>query len=176
MKPLHDYFYRFPREPLQIPGRCRVRIYKRKNGTHTVVLTELNSNAGESITSACARIATHLVVAKALNPKTTRWIQHDPTHEDMANGDGADVFEELHFTWGDHNTACDPEWQALDDAQVAALTGDSLTALSRVMGDQGPPVQDAHLAPNSHAPDSHAPDSHVEEGIEYESIEAKRTA
>ena len=44
MKPLHDYFYRFPQDRFHIGGRCRVRIYKRGNGPHTVLLTELNSN------------------------------------------------------------------------------------------------------------------------------------
>ena len=43
MKPLIDYFYRFPSNHLyNMPGRCRVRIYKRKNGAHTVLLTELD--------------------------------------------------------------------------------------------------------------------------------------
>ena len=90
MKPLHDYFYRFPHELLRMPGRCRVRIYKRKNGTHTVLLTELNNNAGESIASACERIATDLTTARGLNPKTTRWIQHDPPQDDLPQ-----VFEEI---------------------------------------------------------------------------------
>ncbi len=40
MEPLYDYFYRFPRGNLGVqalPGR----IYKHQNGTHTVLLTEL---------------------------------------------------------------------------------------------------------------------------------------
>lgn len=138
MKPLHDYFYRFPRDYPNIPGRCRVRIYKRKNGTHTVVLTELNNNSGESITSACTRIATHLVAVKELNPKTTRWIQHDLPHGDMANGNGSHEFHELQFTWSSHNTARELQWQGLDDAQVEALTSDSLSALCQVMGNKDP--------------------------------------
>ena len=64
MKPIHDYFYRFPSEPHQVPGRCRVRIYRRKNGTHTVLLTELDTNTGESIAGACERIATNLAVGQ----------------------------------------------------------------------------------------------------------------
>ena len=105
---LYDYFYRFPHEQLRVPGRCRVRIYKRGNGTHTVLLTELNSNSGESITSACDRIATDLTTAKELNPKTTRWIQHDPPHDDLPHS-----FDELQFTWSSNNRARDPQWQPL---------------------------------------------------------------
>ena len=60
MKPIHDYFYRFPSEPHQAPGRCRVRIYKRANKGHTVLLTELNYNPGEPVAGASARIATDL--------------------------------------------------------------------------------------------------------------------
>jgi hypothetical protein len=138
MNLLHDYFYRFPREYLQIPGRCRVRIYKRKNGAHTVVLTELNNNSGESITSACARIATDLALTKVLNPKTTRWIQHEPHHENMTNGNGSHVFHEVQFTWNSHKTARDPQWLPLEDAQVEELTSDSLPSLIQVMGDKDP--------------------------------------
>ena len=116
MKPLHDYFYRFPNGHLGVPGRCRVRVYKRKNGTHTVLLTELNSNTGESITSACERIATDLAAAKRLNPKTTRWIQHDPPQNDLPQ-----VFDELQFTWDSNHTAHDPQWQSLGDEQAEAF-------------------------------------------------------
>ena len=150
MKPLHDYFYRFPHEHLGVPGRCRVRIYKRKNGTHTVLLTELNSNSGESITSACERIATDLAAAKRLNPKTTRWIQHEPPQDDLPQ-----VFDELQFTWDSNNTANDPQWQSLDDEQAEALTGDSLSALNRRLGDF---------------------EFQIEEGTEHERTEAKGAA
>ena len=130
MKPLHDYFYRFPHEHLGMSGRCRVRIYKRSNGAHIVLLTELNTNSGESIASACERIATDLAAVRRLNPKTTRWIQHDPPHDNLSQ-----VFDELQFTWNAHHTASDPQWQRLDDEQAEALTGDSLSALNRRLGD-----------------------------------------
>jgi hypothetical protein len=130
MKPLHDYFYRFPHEHLRMPGRCRVRIYKRQNGAHTVLLTELNTNSRESIASACERIATDLAAVRGLNPKTTRWIQHDPPHDDRLQ-----VFDELQFTWDSHHTASDPQWRHLGDKQAEALTGDSLSALNRRLGD-----------------------------------------
>ncbi|MBW7883181.1 MAG: hypothetical protein H3C34_11185 [Caldilineaceae bacterium] len=130
MKPLHDYFYRFPHEHLRVSGRCRVRIYKRNNGTHTVLLTELNTNSGESIASACDRIATALVATRGLNLKTTRWIQHDPAHDDLPQ-----VFDEVKFTWDSNNMASDPQWWRLGDEQAEALIGDSLSALSRRLGD-----------------------------------------
>ena len=137
MKPLHDYFYRFPSEPHQVPGRCRVRIYRRKNGTHTVLLTELDTNAGESIAGACDRIATHLATVRVLNRKTTRWIQHDLPHDDLPQ-----VFEELQFTWDSDNTARDPQWQHIDDEQVVLLTGASLDDLERRLGDLGPRIKE----------------------------------
>jgi hypothetical protein len=131
MKPIYDYFYRFPGNHLHhIPGRCRVRVYKRKNGAHTVLLTELNTNSGESITSACERIATTLAATRGLNPKTTRWIQHEPPHDDLPQ-----LFEELQFTWDSTSRAHDPQWQRLGDEQVEALTGDSLSTLNRRLGD-----------------------------------------
>jgi hypothetical protein len=111
-------------------GRCRVRIYKRDNGSHVVLLTELNTDSGESVTSACERIATKLAAARGLNPKTTRWIQHDPPHDELSQ-----VFDELHFTWDSSHTARDPQWQRLSGEQVETITGDSLGSLSRRLGD-----------------------------------------
>lgn len=130
MQPLYDYFYRFPRGNLGMPGRCRVRIYKRKNGAHTVVLTELDSNSGESIASACERIATDLVATKGLNSKTARWIQHEPPGGTLPYS-----FEGLRFTWDTNKGANDPQWQALSDEQAETLTGASLSALNRRFGD-----------------------------------------
>jgi hypothetical protein len=132
MEPLYDYFYRFPRGNLGVPGRCRVRIYKHQNGTHTVLLTELNSSSGESIAGASERIATDLVALRGLNPKTTRWIEHAPP-----DGDSPHEFTELQFTWADDNTAHDPQWERLDDAQAEALTGEGLSVLNRRLGDAG---------------------------------------
>ena len=137
MKPIHDYFYRFPSEPHQVPGRCRVRIYRRKNGTHTVLLTELDTNTGESIAGACERIATNLAAVRELNPKTTRWIQHDPPHDDLSQ-----IFEELQFTWDSDNAAHDPQWQPIDDEQAETLTGASLDDLERRLGDIGPRIKE----------------------------------
>jgi hypothetical protein len=130
MEPLYDYFYRFPHEQLRMRGRCRVRIYERKNDACTVLLTELDSNLGESVTEACGRIATNVAAARGLNLKTTRWIQHERPHDDEPH-----VFDELHFTWDSNNTASDPQWERLDDKQAEALTGNIVDTLNRRLGD-----------------------------------------
>ena len=114
-----------------------MRIYRRKNGTHTVLLTELDTNTGESIAGACERIATNLAAVRELNPRTTRWIQHDPPHDDLPQ-----VFEELQFTWDSDNTAHDPQWQPIDDEQAETLTGASLDDLERRLGDIGPRIKE----------------------------------
>jgi len=137
MKPLHDYFYRFPGEQLHMRGRCRVRIYERKSNANIVLLTELNSNTGESIASACERIATNIAATKGLSPKTTRWIYHDPPHDDLPQ-----VFDELLFTWDGDNKASDPQWQVLGNEQAEALTGELLGALNRPMGELESPVEE----------------------------------
>lgn len=131
MKPEYDYFYNFPPGPLRVRGRCRVRVYALKNNARTVVLTELDSNTGESITEACASIATNLVMVRGLNPKKTRWIQ-----QDLPQDGEPQIFDELRFTWDDNASASDPQWQRLDDMQVEALTGDTLEMLNRRLGDQ----------------------------------------
>jgi hypothetical protein len=141
MKPLQDYFYRFPQESSRMPGRCRVRIYRRSNGSHVVLLTELDASAGESISSACDRIVTDLVVVRGLNPRSTRWIQHDPPRDDLPA-----QFEELQFTWDGDNRASDPQWQHLSDEQAEALTGNPLGVLNRRMGDPQP-ADEATVSP-----------------------------
>jgi len=132
MKPLYDYFYRFPSVPYQVQGRCRVRIYRRKTGTRAVLLTELDTNPGESIAGACDRIATDLAATRALNPKTTRWIMQEPAHDALPQ-----VFEEVQFTWDDRGRASDPQWLSLTDEQVETLTGDTLASLNRRLGEVG---------------------------------------
>lgn len=138
MKPIHDYFYRYPQDQMRVAGRCRVRIYKGKNGIHTVLLTELRNNRGESITAAADRIATDLVVRWGLNPKTARWIEHAPPDDDLP-----EEFGELKFTWDDARTAHDPQWRSMTGEEAEAFTGESLSALNRAMGDLGPKTEEA---------------------------------
>lgn len=132
MTPLHDYVYRFSRAHLHMAGRCRVRIYKRKNGGHTVLLTELNDNPGESIASACQTIASDLAARWAFSPRTTRWLIHDATLENLPQR-----FDEVQFTWEDNYSATLPQWKRLSQDQSEALTGETLSALNRRIGDTG---------------------------------------
>ena len=74
---------------------------------------------------------------RGLNPKTTRWIQHD-----LAQVDLPQVFEELQFTWDSDQTASDPQWQRIDAEQVEVLTGASLDDLERRLGDLGPRIKE----------------------------------
>ncbi len=129
MQPLQDYMYRFPHESTRIFGRCRVRIYTRKKSAHTVLLTEV-SNSGETITTACTRIASDLTARWKLNPKTTQWIQHTPPQADLPI-----EFMRIKFTWDQNKHADDPQWERLTVEQVEELTGESLAALNRRLGD-----------------------------------------
>jgi hypothetical protein len=130
MQLLIDYYYRIQDQRLHTPGRCRVRIYKRKNGTHTVLLTELETNTGESVSSSCEHIASNLVAVKSLNSKTTHWIQHESPQSGLPQ-----IFDEIQFTWSRDNTASDPEWQRLSHEQAETLTGASLSELGRPFGE-----------------------------------------
>ena len=130
MQLLIDYYYRIQDKRLHTPGRCRVRIFKRKNGTHTVLLTELETNTGESVSSSCEHIASNLVVVKALNSKTTRWIQQESLQSDRSQ-----IFDEIQFAWSRDNTASNPEWQRLSHKQAETLTGANLSELGRPFGD-----------------------------------------
>ncbi len=130
-----DYFYHFPNLNLGARGRCRVRIYKRDNGTHTVLLSELASNTGEPITSACASIATDLVNGKRLNPKTTRWIQHDLPHEGEPQR-----FDEIKFEWQNDEIATNPVWSQMDAELTETLTGSSPDELTKRLGSEHVPT------------------------------------
>lgn len=116
-----DYIYRYPHPVLIIEGRCRVRLYKRPDGGHTVILTELVDNAGESVTNACERIATGVQPRWALNPATTRWIEHYPAEAFREAGCG-ETFDEITFTWSNGN-ATRPQWRRLTLEDVEILTG-----------------------------------------------------
>lgn len=136
MKAIHDYFYRIPNPHPIKTGRCRVRMYKAKNGAHIVLLTELTSNTGESIAAASDRIATDLVIRWGLNPKSTRWLEH------VLPQDGhAAEFGEWKFTWGKDRVASDPQWKELDSATVEELTDETLATLNRALGDVGRPTR-----------------------------------
>ena len=149
MKPIYDYYYRFQGAQTRRPGRCRVRIYKRKNGTHTVLLTELATNTGESITGSCEQIATNLVATKKFNPKTTRWIQHEapdiaPSESSPGDSPGdtlPHVFEELRFEWGSGARASAPQWQVMSKDEATSMIGVSLADLARGMGETDDPME-----------------------------------
>jgi hypothetical protein len=128
---LHDYIYRFPLDRMHMAGRCRVRIFQPETGGPTVLLSELNQSPGESIASACDRIATNLVARWQLNPRTTRWLQQEATPEDSSR------FDEVTFAWEDRNTATKPQWRVASDNRVYSLTGMTLNALDRRLGDPG---------------------------------------
>lgn len=125
-----DYLYRFPQNQLGAAGRCRVRLYKSKNGAQTVLLTELNSNLGESIAAAMDRIANDLAVRWELSPKTTRWIEHIPAQDGQP-----EEFGELKFTWNQGKTVGEPQWRELTGEEVEILTGDTLDAINRPIGE-----------------------------------------
>jgi len=148
MKPIHDYYYRFQDQQLRRPGRCRVRIYKRKNGTHTVLLTELATNTGESITGSCEQIATNLAATKNLNPKTTRWIQHESPHIDPDYDPTGDtvpqVFEELRFAWGSGARASAPQWREISEEEAVSMIGASLASLAGGVGEANDPMEEGN--------------------------------
>lgn len=132
MTPTQDYIFRFARDYLHMAGRCRVRIYERKNRAHTVLLTELNDNPGESIASASEQIVTELAARWKLSAPSTRWIHHDATHEN-----GAPQFDELEFDWDSNRVANQPRARRLSESQVEELTGADLATLERRIGDLG---------------------------------------
>jgi hypothetical protein len=73
-----DQIYRYRSLAGQRQGYCRLRIYKQRNGSQTVLLTEVSNNPGQSITAASDVIATSLVKRYQLDPTTTHWIEHWP--------------------------------------------------------------------------------------------------
>lgn len=91
-----------------------------------------NTRSVVSITSIGERIAIDLTTKRGLDLKTTRWLQHNPPHDDLPLS-----FDEVQFTWDSEGAAHDPHWQRLSDEQAEALTGESLRGLNRRLGDLG---------------------------------------
>jgi hypothetical protein len=133
---LHDYVYRFPLDRMHMAGRCRVRIYQPETGGHTVMLTELNQNPGESIASACDRIATDLAARWQLDPQTTRWLLQDMTLDVPSLR-----LDEVTFVWDGKRRAAAPQWLAASDDQIREWTGVTLNTLDRRLGDPGSEIK-----------------------------------
>ncbi|MEM7128187.1 MAG: hypothetical protein AAF702_17780 [Chloroflexota bacterium] len=124
MELLEDYFYPYPVKPPQIVGRCRVRIYKRKNGSRVVLLSEAKGNKGEPIAAVSSAIATDLVKRWDINPKTARWIEHTPGTKKKK-----DAFGELTFTWDSEKVASKAKWKKITLDAAEELTGDVLVEI-----------------------------------------------
>ncbi len=130
MTATQDYVYRFNPMHSPIAGRCRVRIFERERGERVVLLTELDDNPGESIAGACEQIASELTARWTLKSRSTRWVLHDATAENLPP-----LFQEIRFAWDANQVASDPRWQQLAKAQVEELTGESLASLDRRIGE-----------------------------------------
>lgn len=114
-----DQIYRYRSLAAQRQGYCRLRIYMRR-GHHTVLLSEVANNPGQSITASSDVIATGLAARYHLNPAATHWIEHWPA--DASGHSSEDVYAAVKYTWQD-GVASSPSWQSLSREQVEALTG-----------------------------------------------------
>jgi hypothetical protein len=114
-----DQIYRYRSLAAQRQGYCRLRIYKRRNGSQTVLLTEVSNNPGQSITAASDVIATGLVKRYRLDPATTLWIEHWPA--EASDKPGEEAYSSVKYTWTG-GVASDPRWRRLSLERAEEMT------------------------------------------------------
>jgi hypothetical protein len=118
-----DQIYRYRSLVAQRQGYCRLRIFKRRDGGQTVLLTEVANNPGQSITAASDVIATGLVARYQLNPATTLWIEHCPA--DASEKLTEDAYVSVKYTWKG-GVAYSPRWRRLSLERAEAMVETSL--------------------------------------------------
>jgi hypothetical protein len=121
--PTIDQIYRYRSLAAQRQGYCRLRIYKRRDGGQTVLLTEVANNPGQSITAASDVIATGLVARYHLDPATTFWIEHWPA--DPSDKLSENAYASVKYTWLD-GVAASPRWRRLSLERAEEMTGTRL--------------------------------------------------
>ncbi len=116
-----DQIYRYRSLAAQRQGYCRLRIYKQRNGSQTVLLTEVPNNPGQSITAASEVIASGLVRRYHLDPALTTWIEHWPA--DASDKLMEDAYASVKYTW-EGGLASNPRWRRLtpESAEMMAVT------------------------------------------------------
>jgi hypothetical protein len=122
-----DQIYRYRSLAAQRQGYCRLRIYKQRDGSQTVLLTEVPNNPGQSITAASDVIASGLVKRYHLDPATTQWIEHWPA--DSRDQRSEDAFASVKYTWHD-GVASSPRWRRLSLERAEEITGARLQEAS----------------------------------------------
>lgn len=120
-----DQIYRYRSLAAQRQGYCRLRIYKRRAAVHTVLLTEVSNNPGQSITAASEVIATGLVARYHLDPATTLWIEHWPA--DSRASPMEDAYAAIKYQWT-NGVAANPSWQRVSLERAEEMVGTSLQA------------------------------------------------
>lgn len=100
---------------------CHLRIFQDKTGT-IIIVTELATNPGLSITNAAEILASKIVKQFHLNPHTTRFIEHygQESYELEEGRERADTFDEVIFSW-QGKQAMDPEWRPVHTEEITNL-------------------------------------------------------
>jgi len=108
------------------PAKCglTVKEFGRTRAiSQIVVLTELASNPGMSVTNAYEDIATHLVKERNLDPFRVIWFEHYP-----AEGQRKESFDLVTLTWKMRRAgwlARSPEWHRVSEKLVMELLGEN---------------------------------------------------
>lgn len=114
-----DAVYHYHHPTTGAPAHCGLRIYAGPAG-RVVVLTELGSNPGISVTNAAAEIATGLAAMYRLDPVTTTWIEHYNGDSYKGRNRIDDTFDEVKFLWRG-GVATDPNWRRLTLPELREL-------------------------------------------------------
>ena len=114
--------FRFPARPHLL---CHVRIFDRGAQPPVVILTEIASNPGASVTNASEYIATELRSRHSLLRSTNPvWIEHYNGESYTEGLFAPDRFGTIAFAWDANRAAYrSPEWRPLAASELQTLLG-----------------------------------------------------
>lgn len=122
---LHDVTLPFT-TPVR-PGHCRVRVYG-SPGDHErfIVMTELGSNSGPSVTNASHFIARKVMTRFSLYACTCRWFKHYDADSYWPRDDGyLENVSEVIYHW-EAGEPWDPAWRSVTMAELEQVIGAKL--------------------------------------------------
>lgn len=108
-------------------AHCGLRIFPR-TGKKVVILSEMDSNTGISVTNDIEHLATLVLRDYDLHPNFTIWIEHYSPHSYRHTPDDElETYDLIQFNWNDNRFSA-PRWCRLTYDEVNALCGQQLPA------------------------------------------------
>ena len=109
----------------KIPTTCDIRSIDCPGGggKRVIIITELDSNRGPSVTNVSEHIATDVINSKGWAPADCLWVEHYAT---TPKRDAPATWDGINYTWMLRDgrwVASSPVWSPMSDAAAGRLAG-----------------------------------------------------